>query len=97
MKLFYLFLAIAFTHNATAQDYCKRVKKEVLGNNIQFDFTSPSTPHSAPSMEEMSPLYVRRNISKDEDNPFDNFFSPFLFIQRIWFTLPPFNTGGNYY
>ncbi len=74
MKLFYLFLAVAFVNTANAQDYCKRVKKEVSANNTQFDFMSPNTAHNNHNMDEISPMYVRRNISKDEEYPADNFF-----------------------
>jgi len=71
MKLLYTLLAIGMVQTATAQDFCKLVKKEVSENKVQIEYTSPAKHDETPAIR------VKRSISTDAEYPYDNFVAMF--------------------
>jgi len=66
MRLLYVFLAILATHTATAQDLCKDITRQGEGSTVR-EFESPYNESEPPMVR------VKRTISNDEYEPFDNF------------------------
>ncbi len=74
MKAIYALLALAIVcTQATAQDFCKLVKKDVQNGNT-FDFTSPFNP------EEIPALRVSRSYVTGVEEPTDNFYIIFYML-----------------
>ncbi|MCF8450292.1 MAG: hypothetical protein K9G49_10530 [Taibaiella sp.] len=67
MKPLFILLILSVTHCAVAQDFCKQIKKEVSDNKTITELSSPY------DLKEIPMMRVTRNISTDEDAPFDNF------------------------
>lgn len=67
MKYVLFLLVFGFANAATAQDYCKLVKKEVTDNNTSYSYESPYKEDSLPT------LRVSRNYSTNPEYEFDNF------------------------
>lgn len=74
MRYVYLVLMFAFLHNASAQDYCKEIKKEVSADKTQYDFFSPYTESNLPSIR------IARSVNTNPEAPFDNFFIIFRMV-----------------
>ena len=71
MKLFYTLVLLALAQGASAQDFCKLLKKEVSENKVQTDFFTPYKQNETPAIR------LKRSISKDEEFPYDNFVAMF--------------------
>lgn len=71
MKPLFVLALLAVAGSASAQDFCKQVKKEVSDNKVQTDFSVPFKNDNIPAVR------VKRSISKDEDYPYDNFIAVF--------------------
>ncbi len=72
MKTICILLFLAFAQTASAQDFCKLVKKEVQDN--VFDFSSPYDPADIPA------LRVTRSYTTSADYPSDNFYIIFFLV-----------------
>ena len=69
MKALYLLLFFAFLQNASGQDYCKKIKKEISPDGYNRSYFSPFTEKNMPAIR------ITRVIdSNPEDDEFDNFF-----------------------
>lgn len=71
MKLLYTLVLLALAQGASAQDFCKLLKKEVSENKVQTDFSTPYKHDETPAIR------LKRSISKDEEFPYDNFVAMF--------------------
>ncbi|GAA4470027.1 hypothetical protein GCM10023093_30470 [Nemorincola caseinilytica] len=74
MKLLHLIAAMAIAQMASAQDFCKDIKKEVSDNKMLTEYESPYKESALPLIR------VKRSVSVDEDTPFDNFVMVFRVI-----------------
>jgi hypothetical protein len=77
MKAIYLLLVLACAQAASAQDYCKLIKKEVSDDKSTFDFSSPFDPAEIPA------LRVTRSYNNNPDYPSDNFFIIFYTVGNL--------------
>jgi len=68
MKIIYLILMLALVHTASAQDFCKLIKKEASEDKTTFDLASPFDPTDVP------PLRVMRNYNTNPEYLSDNFY-----------------------
>ncbi len=69
LRATYLFFIFAFAQNAHAQDYCKKIKKEVTADGYNRSYFSPFSEKNMPAIR------VTRVVdSNPEDDEFDNFF-----------------------
>ncbi len=74
MKIILLLLLSLVATTVDAQDYCKRLKKEDMGDKTMFDYSSPFNPQKIPAVR------VKRSYSTDPDNPSDNFVIIFQIV-----------------
>ena len=77
MKAIYLLLIFAFIQSASAQDFCKLIKKEVSDDKSTFDFTSPYNPGEIPAVR------VTRSYTNNPDFPSDNFYLIFYIVGNL--------------
>ena len=68
MKIVLSFLLITVSCSAYAQDYCKRIKKEVSEDKKSINYSSPYDATEPASM------HVTRNVNLDPEYPSDNFY-----------------------
>lgn len=74
MKAIYILMLFAFVQSANAQDFCKQIKKEVSDDKNQFDFYSPYSENSLPSIR------VTRSVNINPEAPYDNFYIIFRMV-----------------
>jgi len=74
MRVMLLLVALTCLQTVYAQDYCKRIKKEVSEDKTAFDYTSPYDQNEKPS------LTVKRSYNINSDEPFDNFILQFRIV-----------------
>ncbi len=67
MKRIIIPVLLIMANVAFAQDYCKKIKKEVTENNTSFSYETPYNEDSLPTIRAL------RNYSTNSDNEFDNF------------------------
>ncbi|MCW3120945.1 MAG: hypothetical protein JWQ38_437 [Flavipsychrobacter sp.] len=67
MRVTCLLLTLAFMQNATAQDFCKRIKKEVSDDKTTFTYTSPFDESDKPVIS------VKRMFNLNPEEGMDNF------------------------
>lgn len=72
MKLLPLFVVMILAQAATAQDFCKDIKKNISTNLSEFE-----SPYNE---KELPALRVKRTITVDDDETFDNFVLIFRVI-----------------
>jgi hypothetical protein len=61
-------LTIAFATSVSAQDYCKRIKKDISEDKKSISYSSPF------DAQEPASVHVTRNLNLDPDYPSDNFY-----------------------
>jgi hypothetical protein len=66
MKGLYLLFLVALAPSVHAQDFCKKVKKEVSEDKTQVEYTSPAPAH-------LAPITVKRVINTNPEWAIDNF------------------------
>ena len=74
MRYIYFMLLCICCQPAKAQDFCKLIKTEISTDKITSEYNSPYDP------EDKTAAHVTRNISKDPENGYDNFY---IFLQMI--------------
>src|SRR4051812_15422015 len=67
MKFVYILAICALAQNASAQDYCKQVMKDVSSDKKQTDYSTPGSTQS------ITPVIIRRTINTDPEFANDNF------------------------
>jgi len=67
MKMLYTLVFASLASAASAQDYCKDIKKEITDNNTNFSFESPYSEDTPPLAR------VARSYSTNPEFQYDNF------------------------
>jgi hypothetical protein len=71
MRPLFILLTFAIFSSASAQDYCKLIKKEVSPDKKILDYSTP------PDAQEVPAVKISRSINLDPDYESDNFFMIF--------------------
>lgn len=67
MKVIYTLAICALGFNASAQDFCKQVHKEISDDKTQTDYSSPTAASG------VTPVIIRRSINTNPEFANDNF------------------------
>ena len=67
MKVIYTLAICALGFNASAQDFCKQVHKEISDDKTQTDYSSPKAASG------VTPVIITRSINTNPEFPGDNF------------------------
>jgi len=68
MRSICFLILFSFFQNAQGQDLCKEIKKDVSADKFQYDFFSPYSESSLPSIR------IARTVNTDPEANYDNFF-----------------------
>ncbi len=74
MKAIYALVLFIFLQHANGQDFCKQIKKEVSDDKSQYEFFSPYSENSLPSIR------ATRSVNTNPEAPYDNFFIIFRIV-----------------
>jgi hypothetical protein len=88
MKVVYTLAICALGFNASAQDFCKQVRKEISDDKTQTDYSSPTAASG------VTPIVVRRSINTNPEFQNDNFTVFFQVPGTIESLYVPTSDGG---